>query len=82
MQIKAPLNRLLKKNMPQDIDPFGNSELKALNTLMEAITILVGMAVPWKGLEYSVDTDASDHHVGAQRFQTDRSGEREPLRYW
>ena len=34
------------------------------------------------GLPYSVDTDASDHQVGAALFRTYPDGSRKPIGYW
>ena len=40
------------------------------------------LALPQKGLTYSVDTDASEYQVGCTLFQTYPDGSRKPLGYW
>ena len=79
--IAAPLNARLRKGQPVQLEPFGEIEMEAFDTLKEAICSPPILALPKPGLPYSVDTDASELQVGAALFQTHEEG-RKPIGFW
>lgn len=81
-QIAAPLNALLKKGIPLQLEPFGPDEANAFSTLVTNVTNPPVLALPKPGLPYSLDTDASAYQVGAALFQTHDNGERKPIGFW
>ena len=80
--IAAPLNALLKKGMPTNLEPFGDSESAAFDSLINAVLSPPVLSLPKRDLSFSVDTDASDYQLGAALFQADESGDRKPLGFW
>ena len=80
--VAAPLNKLLKKGQPIQLEPFGEAELGALEALKDAVTTPQILALPKAGLPYSMDTDAIDFQVGAALFQTHEEGARKPIGFW
>ncbi|CDF40678.1 unnamed protein product [Chondrus crispus] len=76
------LNQLLKKGQPVQIAEFNEPCNAAFHELKDAILAPPGLALPRKGLPYSVDTDASDYHIGAALFQTHRDAQRKPIGFF
>ena len=81
-QIAAPLTDLLKKGRPVKLEKFGDAEITAFKTLINAICSPPILALPRPGLDYSIDTDASNRQVGAALFQTHEGGIRRPIGFW
>ncbi|CDF38384.1 unnamed protein product [Chondrus crispus] len=69
-KIAHPLNQLLKKGQPVDLEGFDEPCEKAFHKLKDAILAPPLLALPKKNLPYSVYTDASDYQIGAALFQT------------
>ena len=80
-QIAAPLNELLKKGKPVQLEPFNKLEVEAFEGLKSAISNPPILALPKPGLPYSVDTDASDVQIGAALFQ-EHDNVRKPIGFW
>ena len=80
--VAAPLNKLLKKGQPIQLEPFGEAELREFEALREAVNTPPILALPKVGLPYSMDTDASDFQFGAALFQTHEEGSRKPIGFW
>ena len=78
----APLNALLRKGELTQVKPFGTPEITAFKGLIKAITEPPVLALPKIGLQYSIDTDASDYKVDASLFQTQADGTRQPIGFW
>ena len=81
-KLATPLNKLLRKGQPEQLEVFSESEAEAFKALISAVTAPPILALPKPGLPYSVDTDASNSQVGAALFQTQPDGERQPVGYW
>lgn len=79
--IAAPLNRLLQKGESVELTRSEEPQESSFRALIEVIVSPPVLALPKKGLPYSVDTDASSYQVGAALFQ-DREGVRKPIGYW
>ncbi len=77
----APLNELLLKNSPDKFQ-LDDTQLLAFKTLIDEILSPQILALPRKGLPYSVDTDASNYGVGCALFQTNEDGVRRPIGFW
>ncbi|CAN8072599.1 unnamed protein product, partial [Agarophyton chilense] len=77
--IATPLNRLLTKGQPVELEPFGDAEASAFTALLNAVTSPPILALPNPGLPYEVDTDASANQVGCALFQSSEDGERHPI---
>ena len=81
----APLNARLKKGQPFNLEPFELEEVEAFDRLIHTILSPPILALPVKGLPYSVDTDACDKQVGAALFQEYGTGDdssRKPIGFW
>ncbi|CDF33203.1 unnamed protein product [Chondrus crispus] len=78
----APLNQLLKKGQPAKLEPFDETEIKAFDTLREAVISPPILALPKAGFPYSMDTDASDYQVGTALFQSHEDGQRKHIGFW
>lgn len=76
-----PLYELLKGN-PKAIPEIREEAEVAFYTLITAITSPPVLAIPRRGLRYSLDTDASKYQVGCALFQTQEGGERRPIGFW
>ena len=68
--------------MPVTLDPFGEKESEAFQSLIDVILSPPVLALPKPGYSYSVDTDASQYQVGAALFQTYPDGERKPIGFF
>ncbi|CDF41202.1 unnamed protein product [Chondrus crispus] len=77
-KIAHPLNQLLKKGQPVQLEGFDEPCKKAFHNLKEAILAPPVVALPKKDLPYSVDTDASDYQIGATLFQRIRMHNENP----
>ena len=76
-----PLYHLLKGG-PKNLPKLGEKQLESFRSLIKAVTEPPVLALPQKGLRYSLDTDASKCQIGCALFQTHGSGERKPLGFW
>ena len=79
-KIARPLNQLLKKGQPVQLEGFDEECKKDFHKLKEAILAAPVLALPKKDLPYSVDTDASEYEIGAALFQTYPDAQRKPIR--
>ena len=77
----APLNELLLKHNPDKFE-LNDTQLEAFKTLIDEILSPQVLALPQKGLQYSVDTDASIYGVGCALFQIHENGVRRPIGFW
>ncbi len=59
----APLNELLCKGMPADLDPPTKENLVAFKTLKEALLNPPVLCLPVFGPLYAVDVDASQYQL-------------------
>ena len=80
--IAAPLNKFLTKGKEFNLPEFTAEQAEAFATLVTAVTTPPILVLPKIGLPYSVDTDDSDHQVGAALFQIYPDGSRKPIGYW
>ena len=76
-----PLNKLLQKGSPDKFE-LDAEQLASFHSFIERVTTPPVLALPRKGLQYSIDTDASAYGVGVTLFQTESGGNRVPLGYW
>ncbi|CDF38075.1 unnamed protein product [Chondrus crispus] len=81
-KIARPLNQLLKKGQPVQLEGFDEPCKKAFHKLKDAILAPPVLALPKKDLPYSVDTDASDYQIGAALFQTHPDAQRKPIGFF
>ena len=81
-KIAHPLNQLLKKGQPAQLEGFDEPCKKAFHKLKGAILAPPVLALPKKDLPYSVDTDASDYQIGAALFQTHPDAQRKPIGFF
>ena len=77
-----PLNALLRKGRPGDLESFGEKEKAAFKALVDEIIEPPILALPRRGLPYSIDTDASKYQLGAALFQTHLNEERKPIGFF
>ena len=83
LHVAAPLNAFLKKGQPARLpQDLGEEATNAFEELEKRIIAPPVLALPREGLQYEVDIDASDYHVGAALFQVHPSGERKPIGFW
>ena len=80
-QLAKPLYGLLK-GAPKELPPLGDDAISAFRALINAVTSPPILAIPKKGLRYSLDTDASNYQVGCALFQTHPDGVRRPIGFW
>lgn len=66
--IEGPINLLLKKEIPQDLKPFGNPESESFKAFTEAILKVKVLKLRSKGLAYSFEIRETDYQVGAEIF--------------
>ena len=76
-----PLNRLLKKGSPDKFE-LDDEQMKSFREFVKIVCSPPVLALPQRGLQYSVDTDACDYGIGCTLFQTYPDGERKPLGFW
>ena len=81
-KIAHPLNELLKKGQPVQLEGFDEPLKKAFHKLQDAILASPVLALPKKDLPYSVDTDASDYQIGAALFQTQPDAQPKPIGFF
>ncbi|CDF35613.1 unnamed protein product [Chondrus crispus] len=81
-KIAHPLNQLLKKGQPVQLEGFDEPCKKAFHKLKDAILAPPVLALPKKDLPYSVDTDARDYQIGAALFQTHPDAQRKPIGFF
>ena len=81
-KIAHPLNQLLKKVQPVQLEGLDEPGKKASQKLKDAILVPPVLALPKKDLPYSVDSDASDYQIGAAHFQTHPDAQRKPIGFF
>ncbi|CDF40047.1 unnamed protein product [Chondrus crispus] len=81
-KIAHPLNQLLKKGQPVQLEGFDEPCKKAFHKLQDAILGPPVLALPKKNLPYSVDADASDYQIGAALFQTHPDAQSKPIGFF
>ena len=81
-KIAHPLNQLVKKGQPVQLEGFDEPCKGAFHNLKEAILAPPVLAVPKKDLPYSVDTDASEFQIGAALSQTQPDAQRKPIAFF
>ena len=81
-RVAAPLNALLKKGKPVNLDPLTEEVEKSIARLKEALTSAPILALPRSGFPYSMDTDACEYQIGVALLQHYPDGTRHPLGYW
>ncbi len=80
--IAAPLNELLKKHQPVEIDILNPEQVEAFSTLREALLKPHILALPRKDGHYTLDKDASDGQLGCCLHQDQPTGDRLLIGYW
>jgi RNase H-like domain found in reverse transcriptase/Reverse transcriptase (RNA-dependent DNA polymerase) len=81
--IDAPLTRHLLKDYPDFFDLEENSDaVTAFEKLRSMITSPLTLALPKQGLEYVLDTDATERYLSACLKQRDEHGVIHPIGYW
>ena len=58
-----PLNRLLKKGSPDKFE-LDDEQMKSFREFVKIVCSPPVLALPQRGLQYSVDTEASDYCIG------------------
>ena len=81
-KIAHPLNQLLKKGQPVQLEGLDEPCEKAFQKLKDAILTPPVLALPKKDLPYSGDTHAGDFPIGAALFQTHPDAERKPIGFF
>ena len=81
-RIAAPLNRMLKKGEPKDIDTLLPEQADAFEALKTALLNPPILALPRREGHFTLDTDASEHQVGCCLMQEQPNGDRLPVGYW
>ncbi|CDF38512.1 unnamed protein product [Chondrus crispus] len=81
-KIAHPLNQLLKKGQPVQLEGFDEPCEKAFHKLKDAILAPPVLVLPKENLPYSVETDASDYQIGAALFQTHPGAQRKPIEFF
>lgn len=78
-----PLYDLLKGQEKEgDLPDLLEEQLNSFSSLIDAVTSPLVLALPCRGLKYSMDTDACEHQIGCALFQLHEGGERKPLGFW
>ncbi|CDF40036.1 retrotransposon protein [Chondrus crispus] len=78
----APLNVLLAKGKPFQLEKFSVEQSKAFGLLKTAVISPPILKLPRSNLPISVDTDACERQVGCALFQTYPDGTRHPAGFW
>ncbi|CDF40830.1 unnamed protein product [Chondrus crispus] len=81
-KVAQPLNQLLKKGQPVQLEGFDEPCKKAFHKLKDAILAPPVLALPKKDLPYSVDIDASDYQIGAALVQTHPDAQRKLIGFF
>ena len=78
------MNKLLKKGEPDQFE-LDEEQLESFKIFVDIMCSPPVLGLPQLGLHYSVDTDESEHGLGAALFQTHKTEEGDegkPLGYW
>ena len=81
-KIANPLNRKLRKGEKPTWSKLTDEEQLAFETLKEALTSPLILALPRAGFPYILDTDACDVHVGCVLQQEQPEGKPRPVGFW
>ena len=81
-KIVQPLNELVKKGTPKDLTAPMEQRIDAFHTLKEALLNSPILCLPQPGKPYTVDVDASAHHVECTLLQEQADGKLLPVGYW
>jgi hypothetical protein len=84
-KLAKPLNDMLKKGAEPDWQHPSEKQMQAFNSLKEALKTPPVLALPKNGRPYMVDTDASNHAIGAvllQQQDDEHPKEWVPIGYW
>jgi hypothetical protein len=79
--VAKPLTALTKKGAPEKFE-LNNDQKLAFEKLRQALVSPPTLSLPRDGLQYVIDTDASDQKFGCVLQQADDAGELKPLGYW
>ena len=80
--IAAPLTDLMGSTAPVDVPPPTATQQHAFDTLREALTKPLVLALPWRDNRYVLDVDSCGTQVGAALFQEQPSGNFHPVAYF
>ncbi|CDF40411.1 unnamed protein product [Chondrus crispus] len=78
----APLNALLAKGKPFQLEEFSVEQSKAFSLLKTALISPPILKLPRSNLPVSVDTDVCKRQVGCDLFQTYLDRTRHPVGFW
>ncbi len=81
-KIAGPLNELLKKGMPVDLEPPTDQQIEAFHELKRRLLEPPILRLPVYDRPYTVDVDASKDQLGCVLLQEQADGELMPVGYW
>ncbi len=81
-KIAGPLNDLLKKGMPAELEPPTIEQLGAFQTLKQRLLEPPIVRLPVYGRPYTLDVDASKSQLGCALLQEQEDGSLMPIGYW
>ncbi|CAN8071938.1 unnamed protein product, partial [Agarophyton chilense] len=81
-KIAAPLNKKLQKGDPGRFENLSNDEMDTFEELKRALLSPPTLALPKRGLPYTLDTDASNAQIGCCLMQEQHNGDKLPIGYW
>ena len=81
-KIAALLTAMLRKGEPDVLPELDEDRITAFSRLKECLVSPPVLQLPRLGLQYSLDTDASDAQLGCTLLQTHEDGHRYPVGYW
>lgn len=80
--VAAPLNKKLRNCQLQNFDGLANDEITGFETLTARLSEPSVLAPPRSKADYTVDTGASDKHIGCVLLQKHADGNKTSCEYW
>lgn len=80
--VAAPLNQLLKKGGDKTLPAPTDEQRQGFTLLRDAFVNAPILKMPDPNKEYSKDTDACDHQIGAALLQEYDGSVHLPIRFW
>jgi hypothetical protein len=81
-KIATPLTELLRKGQPDTFDSLTEEQIKAFDTLREALSNPPVLSLPKPTNEFTLDVDASDYQLGACLQQEQPDGTLTPCGFY
>lgn len=81
-RIKSPLSKILTKTQDEELGPFHEHKLKALDSSKDKLISLPVLTLSEREGQFTLDADTCNHQGGCVLLQKHEVGKDRPIRGW